>query len=464
MNSDKTFVSSNSITQSHSGAARGRWRSGTLKSSVAVSPKRASKRCPIGVDPLPLPEDPTVSVLPFGNGRSYGDVCLNTGGWLIDARPLDRFIAFGQESGLLRCEAGILLDEILALTVPRGWFLPVTPGTRFITLGGAIANDVHGKNHHRAGTFGCHVTAFELLRSDGSRRLCSPQSHPEFYRATIGGLGLTGLITWAEIRLRRIRTPLIEAETQRYDTLDAFFELSAESDTRFEHTVAWIDCLAGGAKLGRGVFIRGNHTEISPGQPPRPSRMRVRIPVDPPFSAINPATLRLFNAAYFHGHPPGLQRELVHYEPFFYPLDGVSDWNRIYGPRGFLQYQCVVPRAVGPEAVREILERIAHAGVGSFLAVLKVFGDPVSPGLLSFPQPGVTLALDFPNAGHTTFELLDRLDAVVRQAGGRLYPAKDARMRGEDFFDRYPQWPELDALRDPRFDSSFRRRMKGDMT
>lgn len=408
---------------------------------------------------LPLPDNSTESVLPFGNGRSYGDVCLNGGATLLDTRFLNHFIAFDFTTGILRCEAGVLLAEILALTVPHGWFLPVTPGTRFITVGGAIANDVHGKNHHRAGTFGAHVSRFELLRSDGKRLLCTAKTHPEFYRATIGGLGLTGLITWAEIKLRRITTPFIAMETQRYDKLNDFFTLSATADTDFEHTVAWIDCLARGRQIGRGIFMRGNHATIMPFTPPQPARRRFNIPITLPFSMVNSATVRLFNTAYFHRHPAGIQRSLVHYESFFYPLDSVAHWNRVYGAKGFLQYQFVIPQAVGYEAVRDILERIAHANAGSFLAVLKLFGAAVSPGLLSFPQPGVTLALDIPNTGQKTFALLNTLDAVVKEAGGRFYPAKDARMRGDDFLERYPQWQELEIWRDPRFDSSFRRRM-----
>jgi FAD/FMN-containing dehydrogenase len=411
--------------------------------------------------PLPLPVSDDQSLLPFGNGRSYGDVCVNDGNVLLDTRPLDRFIAFERETGVLRCEAGVLLSEILALVVPQGWFLAVTPGTQLVTVGGAIANDVHGKNHHRAGTFGCHVRAFELLRSDGSRRVCSPQQNADYFQAAIGGLGLTGLITWAELQLRRIASPAIAQETIRYDSLDAFFRLSAESDQAFEYTVAWIDCLASGPQLGRGVFIRGNHVEAPSETPPKP-RVTLAVPVTPPVSAINGLTLKAFNAAYFYGHPAGRHASTVHYAPFFHPLDSVTDWNRIYGPKGFLQYQFVVPPAHGAEAVKEILQRIARAGTGSFLAVLKEFGAPASPGLLSFPQPGITLALDFPNRGTRTFDLLDRLDEVVREAGGRLYPAKDARMRGADFRAAYPQWSSLEALRDPRFDSSFWRRVRGE--
>ncbi len=412
-------------------------------------------------DPLPLPADETESVLPFGNGRSYGDVCLNDGATLIDARPLDRIIAFDPATSVLRCEAGVLLAEILTLGVPHGWFPPVTPGTRFVTLGGAIANDVHGKNHHRAGTFGRHVRAFELLRSDGSRRVCSPTENPGLYRATIGGLGLTGLITWAEIRLRAVATPLISQETLRFEDLDAFFALSEESDQDYEHTVAWVDSLAVGKNLGRGVFIRGNHAQGIPADPPKPPRVRLRIPCDLPPAAIGHAPLKLFNAAFYRSHPTRWQKKRVHYASFFYPLDGIGDWNRIYGSRGFLQYQCVIPEAQAREGIREILERVAGAGTGSFLAVLKRFGDLPSPGLLSFPLPGVTLALDFPNRGRKTWDLLAGLDAVVRRAGGRLYPAKDARMAAADFQRGYPDWHRLEALRDPRFDSGFRRRVHG---
>jgi FAD/FMN-containing dehydrogenase len=344
--------------------------------------------------------------------------------------------------------------------VPRGWFLPVTPGTRFVTVAGAIANDVHGKNHHRAGTFGAHVLAFELLRSDGSRRLCTPERDAPLFRATIGGLGLTGLITWATIRLRRIEHPYIATETIRYDDLGQFFALSAESDAAFEYTVAWVDCLAKGARAGRGVFFRGNHAPAPPAQPRPPARRALTVPLTPPIPLINHLTLAAFNAVYQGARRPGIHAGLSHYEPFFYPLDGIARWNRIYGPKGFLQYQFVVPHETGEAALREVLARIARAGEGSFLAVLKVFGASRSPGLLSFPQPGITLALDFPNRGRRTFALLDALDQVVYAAGGRLYPAKDARMHGADFRRTYPDWTALEELRDPRFDSSFWRRVR----
>lgn len=398
-------------------------------------------------------------VLPFGNGRSYGDSCLNNGGTLLDTRGLDRLISFDPSTGLLRCEAGVLLSEILAFAVPRGWFLPVTPGTQYVTVGGAIANDVHGKNHHRAGTFGCHVTQFELIHSDGTRRLCSPDQQTEWFAATLGGLGLTGLILWAEIRLKRITGPAISSETIKYTHLSDFFALSAASDQDYEYTVAWVDCLARGKHLGRGLFSRGNHAGASATKT-RPAR-KLRIPFDPPLPLVNPPLVKAFNFIYYqpraqHSH------HTSHYEPFFYPLDKILNWNRIYGAPGFMQYQCVVPSASGQDATTELLGRIAAANTGSFLAVLKQFGNQPSPGLLSFPRPGVTLALDFSNQGAKTLALLESLDEVVRQAGGAVYPAKDARMSETSFKHYYPQWQQLIPYIDPHFSSSFWRRVTGE--
>jgi FAD/FMN-containing dehydrogenase len=410
-------------------------------------------------DSLPSETLANTTFLPFGNGRSYGDVCLNDGGILIDCRGMDRFMRFDPDTGILRCEAGVLLSEILRLTVPNGWFLPVTPGTQFVTVGGAIANDVHGKNHHRAGTFGRHVRCFELLRSDGTRTFCSPDSNAPFYEATIGGLGLTGVITWAEIQLHPVNNEFIDREIIRHRSLDEFFALARESDQTHEHTVAWIDCLARGGQLGRGLFTRGNYAEAFDGRAPRRPQMSLTVPADPPFALVNGLTLRVFNAIYYHRHRSGRLKGLVHYEPFFYPLDAIHAWNRLYGSRGFFQYQCALPTDQMEEATREILERVGTAGIGSFLAVLKLFGDRPSPGLLSFPMPGATLALDFPNSGAKTLRLLDQLDGVVRGAGGRLNPSKDARMRPDDFQEGYPAWTKIRECMDPCISSSFWRRV-----
>ncbi len=421
-------------------------------------PVASQRRIPLlwRQDPLPSPAAGE-SLLPRGAGRSYGDSCLNDGGVLLDATGLDHFIAFDREQGVLECEAGVTLDRVLDLVVPAGWFPPVTPGTRFVTVGGAIANDVHGKNHHRAGSFGCHLEGFELLRSDGRRLYCTPEENSDWFRATVGGLGLTGLITRARLRLQPLASPCIDQETLRYDRLARFFELSAESDASHEYTVAWVDCLAGGAALGRGLFFRGN--VAAAGECGEPGREWLSVPLDPPVSLVNHWSLAAFNRLYYH-RPRG-RRQRVHHRPFFYPLDAIGQWNRIYGPRGFLQYQCLVPEEPAPAAIGEILERIAAAGSGSFLAVLKRFGRRPSPGLLSFPRPGVTLALDFPNRGRRTLELLEQLDQVVRAAGGAVYPAKDARMSAESFDTFFPRWRELEARRDPCISSSFWRRVTG---
>lgn len=396
--------------------------------------------------------------LPRGNGRSYGDVCLDDGGTLLDARGLDRFIAFDPATGVLRCEAGVLLGAILDLFVPLGWFLPVVPGTRFVTVGGAIANDVHGKNHHAVGSFGCHVRGLELLRSDGTRQFCSPSENADWFAASVGGLGLSGLMTWAELQLRRVPSAWFDTETRRFDKLDDFFELSEESASRFEYTVAWVDCVARGKSLGRGVFSRGNHRDTPAGAKP-PSEGSLRVPATPPFSLVNGLSLRAFNWQHFHRAPKTLQRAPQHYRPWLFPLDGIRNWNRMYGPHGFLQYQCVLPPATSREGVRELLDRIAASGTGSFLAVLKQFGAIESPGLLSFPRPGTTLALDFANRGRGTFELLNRLDDTVAEAGGAVYPAKDARMSGEHFRQYFPVWRAFSDFIDPAFSSGFWRRV-----
>lgn len=397
--------------------------------------------------------------LPRGNGRSYGDSCLNDGGTLFLARGLDRFLGFDPASGLLECEAGVLLSEILDLVVPQGWFLPVTPGTKFVTVGGAIANDVHGKNHHRVGSFAHHLDGFELLRSDGIRRWCSPTEQAEWFMATIGGLGLTGLITRARLRLRRIAGPWMTTENICFRHLPEFFALSAASEDEHEYTVAWVDCAASGGALGRGIYSRANHAPAHPERRPPPPSHRLGVPFTPPMSLINSLSLRAFNLAYFHNQRADDAWAITHYDPFFYPLDGIGNWNRIYGPRGFLQYQCVVPSDCAEVAIGRLLALISKAGTGSFLAVLKQLGSKRSLGMLSFPRPGTTLALDFPNGGSVTFALLDRLDDVVSEAGGAVYPAKDARMSSPHFKQYFPQWEAFVPFIDPALSSSFWRRV-----
>jgi len=400
--------------------------------------------------PQPIPEPPK-------KGK-FGAILLQAsigaagaaGGTLLALRGLDRFIAFDADTGVLACEAGTLLADILDLAVPRGWFLPVTPGTRHVTVGGAIANDVHGKNHHAAGSFGAHVLSFELLRSDGSRRRCSPTENADWFAATVGGLGLTGVVTQAELQLRRIAGNAVAVRNARFTGLDEFFALNAEAEKKHEYAVAWIDCLA---KTPRGVLMGGDHADADVPEP----RGEKRVPLTPPCSLINNASLRAFNAAYYG--KPWPTAETVHYRPYFYPLDAIGHWNRIYGPRGFYQYQSAVPPAAAGEATAEMLAAIAASGQGSFLAVLKNFGERPSPGLLSFPMAGTTLALDFPNRGAPTLKLFERLDAIVRAAGGRLYPAKDARMPAAMFRAGYPRLGEFTPFVDPKFSSGFWRRV-----
>jgi FAD/FMN-containing dehydrogenase len=399
------------------------------------------------------------TALPRGNGRSYGDSCLNPGATLLDARGLDRFIAFDPTTGLLRCESGVLLGDILDLVVPQGWFLPVSPGTSQVTIGGAIANDVHGKNHHAAGTFGHHVDSLELLRSDGSRIQCGPGDPSGLFEATVGGLGLTGLILWAEIRLRRICGPWMEVETLRFDGLADFFTLSTSSAANHEYTVAWIDCLARGSGMGRGLFMRANHAPAIPAARPAAPGRRLSMPFTPPFSLTNRLTLRPFNALYYRRQLARNSRATIHYAPYFYPLDGIRHWNRLYGPDGFLQYQCVLPPENSSDGIAALLREISASGTGSFLAVLKEFGKRPPAGMMSFARPGTTLALDFPNTGKALGDLLNRLDCIVDDLGGAVYPAKDARLAGASFRRAFPCWQSFASFIDPRFSSGFWRRV-----
>lgn len=395
--------------------------------------------------------------LAHGLGRSYGDSCLNSGGTLWLTSGLDNFIAFDERTGRLTCEPGVPLRDIQKLAIPRGWSLPVTPGTELVTVGGAIANDVHGKNHHRAGTFGDHVRNMTLARTDGEILLCAPEEKTDWFSATVGGLGLTGVIVRAELQLQPSPGPWLETETIPYTGLNEFFSLADESERDWEHTVSWIDCLSPGDN--RGLFMRANPVAAAPRW--IPGQRKLNMAFTPPVSMVNRLTLRCFNALYFQLAKRRSGRRLVHYRSFFYPLDGIHQWNRMYGPRGFFQYQSVVPREGGEEAIRAMLHEIRRAGSGSFLAVLKTFGDRSAAGMLSFPRPGVTLALDFPNQGARTHRLFKRLDAIVSEAEGRIYPAKDARMPRSLFEAGYPRLAEFIQYRDPGISSGLSRRLMG---
>lgn len=391
----------------------------------------------------------------FGMGRSYGDACLNPEGTLWRMAALDRFLSFDESTGRLVCEAGVLLRDIQQVAVARGWMLPVTPGTQLVTVGGAIANEIHGKNHHVFGTFGHHVVRLVLQRTDGERIECSPSINKEWFSASVGGLGLTGVILAAEIQLRRVAGPWLVTETQPYGTLDEFFALADDSERGWEYTVAWIDCLS---KEAKGLFMRGAH--IDGGLRPEPEVRLKKMPFTPPVSLVNGLSLRPFNWAYFNAKK-NAGRKIAHYEPFFYPLDNLLEWNRMYGPAGFYQYQSVVPRAVGRDAIAAMLREISRSGEGSFLSVLKTFGNQQSVGMLGFPMPGVTLAMDFQNKGSATEHLFARLDAIVADAGGRIYPAKDARMSKSLFEAGYPALTDFLSYRDPGISSALSRRLMG---
>jgi FAD/FMN-containing dehydrogenase len=390
-----------------------------------------------------------------GLGKSYGDASLNPQGILWSMRGLDRLIAFDAATGRLACEAGVVLRDIQRLLMARGWSLPVVPGTQLVTVGGAIANDVHGKNHHVVGTFGEHVRRLKLVRSDGETIECGPDLRPDLFAATVGGLGLTGVIVDAELQLRPTAGPWLEAETLAFEGLDEFFALSDESERDWEHTVSWIDCTS--RPIARGLFMRAQQAPASTGTW---RERRRRLAFTPPVSLVNGLSLRPFNALYYNINRRRTGLRTVHHEPFLYPLDSILDWNRLYGPSGFFQYQSVVPRDARLEATRDMLDAIQRSGQGSFLAVLKTFGERAPAGLLSFPQPGVTLALDFRNS-RALADLFVRLDDVVRAAGGRLYPAKDARMPRALYEATYPNLAAFAKHRDPGMSSAMSRRLMG---
>ena len=405
--------------------------------------------------------DPEKRYLAYGMGRSYGDSCLNEGGTLLMTRGLCRFVSFDPETGELHCESGVTLREILAFALPRGFFLPASPGTSQVTVGGAIANDVHGKNHHVAGTFGCVVDGFRLLRSTGETLWCSRTENPALFAATIGGLGLTGLILDVKMRLRKVRGPWLRTETIRFGSLREFLQLSKELAPKYEYSVSWVDGTSSGAQLGRGLFMAGNHADVTVEERKEPFVPKVAFPCEAPEWLLNKLTIRAFNALYWRKTLGERVSGLQHYVPFFYPLDAIEDWNRMYGKRGFFQYQCVLPFGDGEEATAEMLRRISAYGKGTFLSVLKTFGDVRSPGMLSFPRPGITFALDFPNEGKETLDFLSMLDDIVTEAKGALYPAKDARMAPKMFEASFPRLNEFAEHVDPRFSSSLWRRLGG---
>ncbi|MEO7795002.1 MAG: FAD-binding oxidoreductase [Thermoanaerobaculia bacterium] len=377
-----------------------------------------------------------------GLGRSYGDASLPPAGALEVAGSVlaDRILAFDPGTGVLRAEAGLSLREILRLFLPRGFWPPASPGTAFVTLGGMVAADVHGKSHHRDGSFGKHVRALRMLLADGRIVDCDRATHPGLFRATLGGMGLTGHILEVELILQRVPSAWIVEERRRYDGLDELLTALRAAAADWPYTVAWIDTLSAGKALGRGILFAGRWAEA--GEAPLfapPARPRRRFPVDLPEWCLSPFVVRLFNSVLFGTAPAQVRRRLLSPQQFFYPLDVIEDWNRMYGRRGFTQYQCVLPEGERPGATRRFLERLIAEGGASFLSVLKDMGAE-GEGMLSFPRPGVTVAVDLPiRAG--TAALVARLNALVADEGGRIYLAKDALSTAEDFARLEPRLP-----------------------
>ena len=380
------------------------------------------------------------SVLARGMGRSYGDSAnaLN----VLQTTYINHFIEFDKATGKLTAEAGITLREILEVIVPSGWFLAVTPGTSYVTLGGAIASDVHGKNHHLAGTFGQHVTSLNILLGTGEVVTASPQHHADLFHATCGGMGLTGIIVNATIQLLPIRSSLISQKTIKADCIEAACE-AFERNIDATYSVAWIDCLSKGKSLGRSVIMLGEHAEQ--GGLNIDIRQKVSVPFSAPSALLNTLTMKAFNTAYWHKSKHNVS-QTVALMPYFYPLDAIGEWNRLYGKKGFVQFQCVLPKIDGVANMRKLLTEISNSGEGSFLAVLKQFGT-ANENLLSFPTEGYTLALDF-KATETAIKTVKKLEDMVVEMGGRLYLTKDAVMQESTFKATYPNWEKFEAVRE----------------
>lgn len=371
-------------------------------------------------------------VIARGNGRCYGDASLGEN--IFSTKKLNKFISFDRLNGIIECESGVLLSEVLEISVPQGYFLYVTPGTKFISVGGAIASDVHGKNHHAEGCFSEYVTEFKLMTENGDIIICSREENSDKFWATIGGMGLTGIILSAKFKLKNIETAYIRQESIKAENLDEIFRLFEESES-WTYTVAWIDCLQKGKNIGRSILMRGEHAfrhELTGNDAKNPLVLKKKFSPTVPFYfpnfVLNALTVKIFNFLYYKKQSKKEVKNFIDYETFFYPLDAVTDWNKIYGKSGFIQYQMVIPKETGKEGMKKILETIANSGNGSFLAVLKLFGENNPEAYNSFPTEGYTLALDF-KVNSKLKKLVDQLDQIVQEFGGRIYLTKDSMSR-----------------------------------
>ncbi|MDB3961086.1 FAD-binding oxidoreductase [Acidimicrobiia bacterium] len=399
-----------------------------------------------------------LTFLSHGLGRSYGDVCLNENENLILTTSNNKILSLNNNSGTLNVESGASIRDVLNVITKSNWFLPVVPGTQNVTIGGAIANDIHGKNHHRFGSFGNHVQSILLMRSDGEVLSCSDTQNRELFFATIGGLGLTGVIISAVIKIIKIKNNYIAGEIKRFKSLEDYSEINSNYDKNYDYTVSWIDCLSKAGQDIRGVYLSGNHSEENL-RNKNNTEKRITFPITPPFSLVNNLTMKGLNNFYF-----SINRERIiskqHYRTFFFPLDTINWWNKAYGKKGFFQYQFVIPKKESSKGLNKILKEIKTNGEIPALGVLKSFGNIKSKGMISFPRDGITMALDFPNKGEETLKFFNKLDKIIMEYGGALYPAKDARMSKEVFETSFPKFDLFSQYIDPRFSSSFYRRIK----
>jgi len=438
------------------------WGNFPVEECTAYRPER---RAELRELVLAAPEE---TVIARGLGRAYGDAALNRGGAVLVGERLDRMLEFDPETGILWCEAAVSLADILDVFLPQGFFFPVTPGTKFITIGGAIAADVHGKNHLHSGSLSAFLEDFRLLTANGDVLDCSRERNAEVFWATVGGMGLTGVVLDARVRLMRVDNAFVTVDYEKCRNLDAVLESFLLNDHKHPYVVTWIDCLARGSSLGRSVVMRARHTpaeDLPAKHRARPFDVRPPIPLSVPFplptGTLNPITVRAFNTGFYHSHRNG--RFVTDCNRYFYPLDRVHRWNRAYGTRGAIQYQALIPLGTARQGVIELLQEIGRANWPSFLAVLKMLGA-ASEGLLSFPRPGITLTLDMPAPSAKLLDVVARLDAVVLRHGGSVYLAKDSCLHPESLRAMYPRlgrFRDMKAKLDPnqRFASSLARRL-----